>query len=478
MLTPPDASAQDVFSTGDMVGDLACELFPDGREIPFEGTSFTEKIALTQQWINEGVEDIFEATFSYQGILVMVDILHKTADGSWEIYEVKSSTWNEKKKLKDIEKYIHDASIQYYVLKGCGLNISKTSITLLNSNYTFKNQLDIEALFTHVDVSKEVLELQAEIPERLQIFQQCLSNTKDEPDVDIGAHCKKPYPCDAYDYCWKAQKKIPDYSVFSALRMGKKSLELYKCGIVNVEDIPDGIATDNQQQVIDAWKHKSTHIDTNAIRDFVASLDSPIAHFDFETFQSAVPFFNGQRPNQKVCFQYSLHIEDKDGATEHKEFLAEAGGDPRPALIQQLLKDIPDHGSVLVYNESFEKSRLKELANNFPDAANGLMAIHDRIIDLAKPFKDKLYYDYRMKGGYSIKMVMPLLVPEMEAAYKELDLIHNGGEAMDIFPKLASMDDQERVLYRKALLEYCKLDTLSMVEILKKLRGATAMGAT
>ena len=133
---------QTVFETGDLVGGLACELFPNGKEISYEGTTFDEKIALTKKWMDEGVENIYEATFKYENITVMVDVLHKTPSGSWEIYEVKSSTWNEKKTFKDIQKYIDDASIQYYVLKGCGLNISKTSITLLNSRYVYQDSLD------------------------------------------------------------------------------------------------------------------------------------------------------------------------------------------------------------------------------------------------------------------------------------------------------------------------------------------------
>jgi len=471
VLTPPDASIKDVFATGDLVGDLACELFPDGREVPFEGTSFAEKITLTQQWMGEGVENIFEATFIYQNILVMVDVLHKALDGSWEFYEVKSSTWSEKKNLKDIDKYIQDASIQYYVLNGCGLNISKTSITLLNSNYVYQNQLDLEALFTHVDVSKAVLSLQEAIPARLTVFYESLDDAQSEPDIDIGAHCKKPYPCDAYDYCWKKQKEIPDYSVFNVFNMGNKPVDLYKKGIIRIEDIPDeAISTEHQRFVVDAWINRATMIDKPAIQNFLDRLTYPIYHLDFETFQNAVPQFDNQRPYQQICFQYSLHIEYANRPLDHKEFLAKEDRDPRVSLIEQLVADIPPDVTVLVFNESFEKTRIKEMAKDFPQYKTKLMAIHDNIVDLAEPFQKRDYYDYRLKGKYSIKLVMPVLVPEMADAYKQLNLVQNGGDAMNTFPKLMAMDESMRSEYRKALLEYCKLDTLSMVEILRKLR--------
>jgi len=472
VLTPPDASAQAVFETGNVVGALACKLFPDGKEIPFKGTTFDEKIELTQKWMDEGIETIYEATFKYEGVLVMVDILHKAANGNWQIYEVKSSTWNEKKSLKDIQKYINDASIQYYVLNGIGLQIEKTSITLLNSTYIYRDHLDIEALFTHVDVSEAVLELQNDIPIHLHRFHQCLADTEHEPDIDIGPHCKKPYPCDALDYCWKTQRKMPDYSVFNVFNMGKKPVRLYKRGIVHIEDIPDAeISTENQKFVVDAWLNKRVMINHDEIRNFLNGLTYPIYHLDFETFQNAVPQFESQRPYQQICFQYSLHIEHLDKETEHKEFLGKEGTDPREALIKRLIEDIPSGVTVLVFNESFEKTRIKELAKDYPQYAERLLMINRQIVDLAEPFQKKYYYDYRLQGKYSIKLVMPLLAPEMADAYKKLSLVNNGGDAMNTFPRLIDMAEAERLEYRKALLKYCELDTFSMVKVLAKLKN-------
>jgi hypothetical protein len=253
--------------------------------------------------------------------------------------------------------------------------------------------------------------------------------------------------------------------------MGNKPVDLYKKGIIQIEDIPDeAISTENQRFVVDAWINRATMIDKPAIRNFLDGLSYPIYHFDFETFQNAVPQFDNQRPYQQICFQYSLHIEHADGSLDHKEFLAKEGSDPRACLIEQLVADIPPDVTVLVFNDSFEKTRIKEMAKDFPQYAEKLMAINNNIVDLAVPFQKRHYYDYRLKGKYSIKLVMPVLVPDMADAYKKLNLVHNGGEAMNTFPKLMAMDEEKRSEYRRALLEYCKLDTLSMVEILKKLR--------
>ena len=468
VLSNPDGYAQTIFATGNRVGDLASKLFPDGKEVPYEGTTFEEKIKLTQEWLDESVENIYEATFNYDDVLVMVDILHKNNDGSFEIYEVKSSSWNSKKTLKDIEKYIHDVSIQYYVMGGLGYNISKCFITMIASDYVCDGNLDVQKLFIHIDVTHEVKELQAKIPIYLETFKKHLENKENEPTKKIGQHCFKPYKCDAMDYCWK---DIPDYSVFDIFNMGKKTLELYESGIIEIEKIPqESLTTENQKLVVNAWLNKATIINKDSINSFIQKLRYPIYHLDFETYMSAIPEFKHQKPYQQIPFQYSLHVEQEDGTLEHKEFLGKEGTDPREEFIKHIIANIPQDSCVLVYNENFEKTRIKELARDFPEYESRLMNMHDNIIDLAEPFRNKDYYDYTLKGKYSIKLVMPHMAPHMADAYKKLALVQNGGDAMNTFPKLKEMEKDEKEKYRKALLEYCHLDTLAMVEVLKKLK--------
>lgn len=470
-LTKPDEFLQSIFATGNRVGGEACKLFPDGREVPYKNTTFLEKIALTQKWLDKGINTIYEATFEYDDVLVMVDILHKNSEGKFEIYEVKSSSWNAKKKLKDIEKYIHDASVQYYVLKGLGYDIQSCSITMLNSEYVFDKELALSKLFVHVNVTKEIKALQEDIPTYLKTFKKVLENKEVEPDIPIGIHCTKPYKCDAYDYCWSEQQKIPEYSVFNIFNMGKKPLMLFSQGIVTIEDIPqEHLTTEKQKFIVDAWTQKATIINKEAIKEFLAQLRYPLYHLDFETYMDAIPQFNNQRPYQQIPFQYSLHVEHIDAPLGHKEFLGTEDTDPREEFIKQMITDIPTNACVLVYNENFEKTRIKELARDFPQYSSKLMQIHGNIVDLADPFRSLDYYDYTLKGKYSIKLVMPLMAPHMEDAYKKLELVQNGGDAMNAFPRLVEMDKQEREQYRHALLEYCKLDTLSMVEVLKKLK--------
>ena len=241
--------------------------------------------------------------------------------------------------------------------------------------------------------------------------------------------------------------------------------------MVKFEDIKDLDKFNTSQQIqIRSELSQGQIIDKDAIKEFLDTLSYPLYHLDFETFQQAVPEFVGLRPYEQIPFQFSIHKEDGKGNLEHFEFLAEVGADPRYELALNLIKFIPQDACVLAYNMSFEKRVIRQLALNYPQISNELMAIHDNIKDLMAPFASKNYYHPKMQGSYSIKYVLPALVPEFESAYRDLNLIHNGGEAMQAYEGMAYMLADDREAYKKALLAYCKLDTLAMVKVLEKLR--------
>jgi len=463
VLTPPDEAAQAVFDTGNVVGDLACELFPDGKEVPFT-RDYDEMIFTTKQWLDDGVSNIYEATFNYGGILVMVDVLHVSDDGV-NIYEVKSST-----EVKDI--YLHDVSIQYYVLKNLGFSVKSANVVHINKEYVRGEELELDKLFKIVDVTSEVEELQPNIPSVLQEFRDVLHDKENEPNIDIGKHCHKPYVCDAKEYCWRVQRDIPEYSIFNIFNLGsKKQVELYEQGIVHIDDVPNDFAmTPNQAAAVENYKSKTSFIDKQNISTFLKNIKYPIYHLDFETYQQAIPRYKGIKPFEQIPFQYSLHVEHEDGTLEHKEYLAEDSVDSRYELASRLCEDIPNNATVLAYNMSFEKGVIKRLASSYDELSEHLLSVNENMQDLMVPFQKKWYVTPAMQGSYSIKYVLPALVPEFEKAYKELDGVQNGSQAMNAFANMGKLSAKEKQKMRTSLLEYCKLDTLAMVEILRELK--------
>ena len=462
VLQAPDDGAQAIFDTGTSVGELACELFGGGERIEYTG-DFSSQMARTKELMGHGAKVIYEATFCFDGILVMVDILRIGKDGLI-INEVKSST-----SVKDV--YIDDASTQYYVISSLGYNVSAVNIIHIDNSYVRGEKFELDKFFSAEDVTEQVKQKQADIPQILSKFDEILSKDV-EPEIDIGVQCANPYPCDAWEYCWREQRGIPEYSIFdiSGLR-SKKKFELYKSGVVKFEDIKELDKFNASQQIqIRSELSGEQIIDKEAIKEFLDTLSYPLYHLDFETFQQAVPEFIGLSPYEQIPFQFSIHKDDGKGNLEHFEFLAEVGADPRYELAINLIKFIPQDACVLAYNMSFEKRVIRRLAEIYPQISNELMAIHSNIKDLMAPFVSKSYYHPKMRGSYSIKYVLPALVPEFESAYKDLNLIHHGGEAMQAYEAMAYMPAKEREAYKKALLAYCKLDTLAMVKVLEKLR--------
>lgn len=257
----------------------------------------------------------------------------------------------------------------------------------------------------------------------------------------------------------------------------KKMIEYYRHGLVSFEDLEKAkvIKNDKQQRQMDYWlRDRGVWVDREPLRDFLSKLTYPLYFLDFETMQPAVPFCVGTHPFAQIPFQYSLHyILSEGGKLLHKEYLAESGTDPRRGIAEALCRDIPADACVTAYNKQFECGRLRELAAAFPDLSEHLLAIEGNIMDLLEPFQKGWYYRKEIGGSFSIKKVLPAICPDdPELDYHELEGIHNGAEAMSVFPEIQYMAPEEQEKARRNLLAYCKLDTLAMVKVWEELKRA------
>jgi hypothetical protein len=453
---------QAIFNQGTNVGVLAQDLFPNGVDAsPSSYYKMQESVFKTLEFIKNGKEIIYEATFQFNGVIAALDILVKDSEG-WKAYEVKSST-------SVSEVYITDAAIQYYSLINSGIDLKDIFIVHINNQYEKDGDLNIKELFTIESVYDKVQEVLPNISSQIERFKQVI-NQDEVPIVDIGLHCNTPYNCDFKRQCWS---HIPDYSIFNISRLtAKKKFDLYYQGIINFNqiDLTKAPLNGNQQMQIICDLENKNFIDAQQIQNFVNNLNFPIYHLDFETMATAVPIFDGTRPYQQFVFQYSLHIEYENGELEHKEYLAEANPniDPRKGFVEQLIQNCGTIGDVLVYNIGFEKGKLNDLKALYPIHADELNNIIGRLKDLMTPFQKKWYYTPEMKGSYSIKYILPALVPEL--SYEDLE-IKEGGTASTTFAQMVIGDfDGDIDETREHLLEYCKMDTFAMVKILEKLR--------
>ncbi|MDD3999265.1 MAG: DUF2779 domain-containing protein [Bacilli bacterium] len=462
-----DESVKTRMETGNKVGDLAMTIFGDFVEVTEaqeDKLDIPAMIEKTKEFINNGVNNICEASFEYNGLYCAVDILKKEKDG-YSIHEVKSSTH------EDNYIYLVDVAYQKYVLEKYGVKIYNTYLINIDSDYIYNGSLELDKLFKITDVTNLVFDEYSKVEDMIKEAEKML-NSKEEPSHDICTNCHYPYKCGFWKYC---SRHLPKPSVFDIYRLPfQKKLEYYNRNIISFKDIENTgwfLGPIQNRQIEYALYDKGIHADKKGIKNFLSTLSYPLYFLDFETIQPVIPEFIGTKPYQQIPFQYSLHIIEKEGGPLiHKEFLAESGQDPRRAIAESLCNNIPEYVCCLAFNKGFECGRLGELADSFPDLRQHLINIELNMKDLLDPFRMGNYYCKEIGGSFSIKSVLPAMFPDdPELNYHNLDEIHNGGEAMSVFPKIKDLPLAEQEKTRHNLLKYCELDTYAMVKIWQEL---------
>ncbi|MFC1874149.1 DUF2779 domain-containing protein [Chloroflexota bacterium] len=451
-----DPVTRHVFDQGHLVGELAKRLFPDGIDITTD--DFMGNISTTLELLKNR-RPLFEAGILAGKLYSRVDILSPTGEEEeWDIVEVKSST-----SVKDV--HISDVAFQRYCCHKSGLNIRKCYLVLINNQYVKDEEIDPEGLLAIHDVTDKVEEAGVGIQDRIDGILEVISQGAC-PEMIIGPHCRAPYECPLTD-CWE---HLPDGNVFTLYYSGKKSFNLYDSGIVSIKDIPGDYKLSGKQAIQkEALITEETHLDKDAIRGFLASLEYPLYYMDFETINPAVPLFDGTRPYQHTPFQFSVHVvRNVHSDPEHYSFLANGTGDPRSAFLAELQKTLGNSGSIITYNKGFEEGILKNLASAFPEYSDWVIQVCDRLVDLLLPFSNFYYYHPLQKGSASLKAVLPAITGR---GYKDLD-ISDGQVASVTFlaATYGEATEEERNKIRTDLEKYCGRDTEGMIWIVEKLR--------
>ena len=462
-----DEQAQQRLKDGEEVGDQVKEIFPKGVEIPFLGRDYDEMHRLTLQAIDNGSKVIFEGSFLVDGVFIRVDIMNKSSDG-WDIFEVKSSS-----KMKPIHK--EDASIQWHVLNQVkDLELRDMYVITLDKDYQRGEKLKLKNVFKKHLLTEYVESNQAETSKTLLNLKK-VAELKSPPKKRISGNPNVKNECAFKAHCWP--KDIDNInSVFKLRGMwAKDKFKLYDEGIDVFEKIQDikSFSKIHQTQIESTLKN-ITFINKEIIENFISKVSYPISYFDFETYSEPIPSHNGQKPNERVPFQYSLHIQktpndsvDTDGS--HYEFLANCEEDPRQMIAESMLNNIPKNGSIITYHKSFEIGVIKDLARFCPDLSSKLLDLNNRILDLKDPFSKGGYYHPEFGGSFSIKQVLPALCKDNEKLdYKSLK-ISNGGMASNAFRELKNKNHNEIQEIQDDLRKYCWLDTYAMYAIYKKL---------
>jgi predicted RecB family nuclease len=359
-----------------------------------------------------------------------------------------------------------DLALQYYVLTGAGVPIRYARVMHLNRDYVYLGgEYDLKHLFKFRNLTHLVKRRRPEVLTALGQMRKLL-RAESPPAIAVGPQCAAPYRCQFYGHCHQNQS---DDSINRLPRLGPELREqLAAMGVTQIAQIPDDFAglSALQTRVIEAVRTQTRFHDL-AISQRLRELDFPIHFVDFETFAPALPVYLGTRPYQVIPFEWSDHILKDDGNVEHRDFLHDQSSDPRRAFTEKLLKTIGTRGSILVYS-SFEDARLGELSETFKDLASELERVRKRIVDLLPLIREHVY-DPGFHGSFSLKSVLPALVPDL--GYDDL-AISDGGLASLAYAEMQAPETsvERRVEIRRDLLAYCRRDTLALLGLYRLLR--------
>lgn len=399
----------------------------------------------------------FQRTFTDKQFTARTDALvYKPETDAFDLYEIKSST-----SLKP--DHIIDIAFQYLVVNK-EIKVDRVYILHMNKDYIQDGELSLENLFIAEDTTDKVQEILIDIDinrEKALVIAQ--KATKEGIQ-----HCYKPKDCPCPDLCHPV---LPDYSIYDIPRISeKKKIQLLNQGIIDIRDVPNSFPlNEKQRKIVEVAKAGEPFIDPKAIKREFEHFEYPLYFLDYETFLSAIPLFDGYHPQQQMVFQYSLHkMESLDGEVTHTEHLSITKDDPSKSLVESLIREIGDSGTVFVWNKTFEVGRNKELSEIHPDYADSFEKLNERIYDLGDFINYGMYIHPEFRGSWSIKNVLPVMVPEL--SYSDME-IGKGDQAMMAWWRLINDDlpTDEIKKTKIALLEYCKLDTLAMVEIFNKI---------
>lgn len=457
-----------IIDTGNQIDELARDLFPNGILVESR-----EDMELTKKLMADKIPVIYQPVFTTEKFLSASDIFVWNSDKNlYDLYEVKSSTASEEEGGRKTEDYLIDMAFQKNILNELGIQIGTLNLIRLNKKYVRTGDINLDELFYKENFTEQVNEILDDIKHKMDGAYELLSKEK-EP---IG-HCDcilkgKNSHCTT---SWYSNSDLPEYSVHSIARINKKKLtELVDSNILSIHDVPqDFVLSDNQRRQVDTAQSNKEYINKEGISEFLETMKYPLAFLDYETYPSAIPKYNGYRPYQQIPFQFSLHIiESSDKELLHYDFIYTGKDSPDEYFVEALKKYLPKTGSVVVWNQKFEKGINEQIGERLPDHKDFMGEVNNRVVDLMIPFfgKTTMYDHPKFKGSASIKYVLPALVSNL--SYKDMH-IQEGGTASDTWNRIVSGEysEEDKNMKIKALKDYCHLDTLAMVEIWRVLKS-------
>ena len=456
------------YRIGNEVGEIAKRIYAangPSTEIDAQRDGYPVAISQSQELLAKANQVLFEPAFKAEDLIAFADVMlpdHTGSDPGWKMVEVKSST-----KVKD---YHHDdVAVQTYIAQKSGVNLKSVAIACVDSSWTYPGNDDYQGLLIETDLTAEALGRTEEV-KAWSVEAHQVAEMENEPAIETGDHCYDPFECGFCTYCNSGEPQptapldwLPRFSA-------KRRSECHEQGITELADLPENGLNPLQLRVKTCTLTDSIYFDAVGAAVKLQGLGYPAYFLDFETWAPAVPIWAGTRPYQAVTVQFSVHQLSEARELHHRSFLDLAGDDPSERFAETLVAQCGQSGPIFVYNQAFEATCVRKLAERFPARSDALLAIVDRMVDLL-PIAREHYYHPSQHGSWSIKAVLPAIAPDL--SYDQLEGVADGAAAMEAYGEAILPDTtlERKEEIRLQLETYCRLDTFALVRLWQFFRG-------
>ena len=449
----------------------------------------------------------------------------KSAVNDYASKNFKQKTESLLDRYHNVGKYPHDLAFQRFVIEHRLRKLGDTRrvnyyLAVLNSEYVYDgavdengkclyNDINGQEIITFLNLNEITEEYQPEILKEIASLESYISTPHDVNNkVDVGKHCAwgEKTECLFCSHCFQTLRGVPDTNSANKYLDSNKSFlkwgiegkyQLINNGYYKLDDVPkEWLVKEKHQIQRDCYDSGTEYIDKEKMQYWFEKLEYPIYHFDFEGFPCPLPRFKGESPYSQSVFEFSLHIEREPGICDkekdnfiflNKEYFDDERKELAKAIIDnfEYNEDGTLKGTMLGQSITYEKGRLEELANLYPEYSAKLLAIRGKSADLLHLLNNNKemyegmqnadifnYYHKDLSGGYSIKKTLPLFVPSL--TYKGMDV----GNGMQAYIAYINYDSDQptfnklktKAERREALKRYCQQDTWAIVEILRAVR--------
>ena len=459
-----DDTLQAVFDTGHEVGEIACRRYPGGHLVAQDHRHAAEALEETREVIAASdAPALFEAAFVHRGVLARADVIERLPGGGWGLVEVKSTT-----RLKDV--FVLDVALQLWVLRGAGLDVREAGVLTLNRDYVYDGErLDLDALFKLHPVLDQAECLLDSVVTGVREMQAMIEK-RSPPDIVPGDHCFTPYSCPYYAHC-AHDLPSPEHGLDELPWLSDERRDALKAeGIGEIGDIPPDFPLTALQRIVRRAVREGRAAVRGNLRKELAKAAPPIRYLDFETFAPAIPRFAGTRPYDAIPFLFSVHTGRYGSPPAHEDYLHEHDDDPRSELVERLIQALAHNGAICTYS-GYERQVIHALMAAVPRRSEALASIEDRLFDLLPVIRNG-YYHPDFRGSFSIKNVLPVLVPG--SGYDDLSISDGQTASARYTQALNNEDALERERMFDDLRAYCARDTLAMVKLREALTRIAA----